>query len=164
MERERIILVDTNIIIEAVRAGCWNALTGWYRVVTTEVCRKECLAGDPRRRDYTPVTDDDLARCHEIVAVDPRRHLELALACEGADAIDDGERDLFALGLTRDDDWLLCCADRAPIYIALRLGWESRLEALADLVAATGARPILEKHFSTKWLAGVRSDWKLGNM
>lgn len=164
MERDRIILVDTNIIIEAVRAGCWNALTGWFRIVTTEVCRDESLAGDPLRRSYIAVTDEDLARCHQIVAVDMQAHAQFALACAGADALDLGERDLFVHALNREDDWIICCADRAAVNIALGLGWEPRIEALESLTVATGARPTLENHFSSKWLAGVRSDWKLRNM
>ena len=32
MQRGQAVLVDTNIIIEAVRTGCWNALTMHFSV------------------------------------------------------------------------------------------------------------------------------------
>jgi hypothetical protein len=34
-----VVLVDTNVIIEAIRTRCWNALTGGLRVETVAECR-----------------------------------------------------------------------------------------------------------------------------
>ena len=49
------VLVDTNIIIEAVRTECWNALTGRHQVETVQACCDEAEAGDTLATGYIAV-------------------------------------------------------------------------------------------------------------
>ena len=44
-----VVLVDTNVIIEAHRSGTWAALVGAYRVETVEDCVTETQTGYERR-------------------------------------------------------------------------------------------------------------------
>ena len=43
------VLVDTNVILEAHRAGAWRALAGGYPVETVEECVTETQTGYQRR-------------------------------------------------------------------------------------------------------------------
>ena len=65
--RRRVILLDTNIIIEAVRTRCWNGLRGQYHLVTVEKCREEAQSGGHRARGYVVVEDRHLDSGIEIV-------------------------------------------------------------------------------------------------
>jgi hypothetical protein len=56
MERGRIVLVDTNIIIEAVRSHCWNALATHYAQETVEKCLEEARTGDPMSSGVRPTS------------------------------------------------------------------------------------------------------------
>lgn len=162
MDREeRVLLVDTNIIIEAVRTGCWNALTGYYSVVTVVECRSEARSGDAFRPNYITVSDKDLGRMHDVVDVSATDRAKLSLAYETADALDLGERDLLAHALGREDNWQLSCSDRAAVIAALTLSWEQRLVTLEALLVPTGAQPELKRHYRDAWLRGVRTDWRL---
>ena len=52
MQRGQVVLVDTNIIIESVRTGCWNALTTHFKVETVEKCCEEARTGEAHRPGY----------------------------------------------------------------------------------------------------------------
>jgi len=39
------VFVDTNVIIEAHRVGCWNALCGSFSIETVEKCLQEATSG-----------------------------------------------------------------------------------------------------------------------
>jgi hypothetical protein len=151
------VLVDTNIIIEAVRARCWNALAGRYQIETVETCFDEVRAGDPLRPGYVTVDAAQLTKLSARHAVTDLERAHLALTLPTSDALDSGERDLFAHALGRTGDWTLCCADRAAVNAALALGWHERIVSLGKLVAAAGSRPDLKDHFTEKWLAEVRT-------
>lgn len=62
------LLVDTNVIIEAVRTGCWRAITGRMNVETVETCINECLRGDAGRSGYVIVSEEELNRLSRVHA------------------------------------------------------------------------------------------------
>lgn len=161
MQQGQIVLVDTNIIIEAFRARCWKALTAYYRVETVEKCCEEALTGDRRRPGYVEVDSAALKEkltIHRVTSVDLAG---LALAYPDADALDAGERHLFAHAYQRPDAWLATCADRAAVRIAFVLGWKERIFSLEALSKPTGAKPELKRHFTEDWLSQVRTDFML---
>jgi hypothetical protein len=57
MNAGEVILVDTNIIIEATRTNCWSALKGHYRVETVEKCAEEARSGDAYRPSYVKIEE-----------------------------------------------------------------------------------------------------------
>ncbi len=119
------VLVDTNAIIEAVRTHCWPAVTGHFRIETVQECQDETLRGDARDPSYIEVTGEDLARIAHVHEVTELERANLAIAYEYADALDDGERDLFAHAIRRDDDQRqLCSPDKASIRAAVALNPE----------------------------------------
>lgn len=164
MRQGQIVLVDTNIIIEAFRARCWKALTAYYRVETVEKCYEEALTGDRLRPGYVEVDSIALKEKLVIHRVTPLELAALALTCPDADALDAGERHLFAHAHGRSDAWIATCADRAAVRIAFTLGWKERICSLEVLVRPTGAKPALKHHFTEDWLSQVRTDFMLGRL
>ncbi len=166
--RATVVLADTNVIIEAVRTKCWNAVTGGLRVETVAECRDEASRGDRHRSGYVAVADEDLDRLAAVHRVDDLERAMFGLAYPDAQNMDAGERDLFAHAFGRaargDDVWILCSADRAAVRAAVALGWQDRLQSLAGLVSTVGGRvstPLAE-HFGERWLSDFRTACLLG--
>ena len=63
---DTVVLVDTNVVMEAVRTRCWNAVSGGLCVETVEECRDQALRGDRGRPGYLPVSEQDLARIRRV--------------------------------------------------------------------------------------------------
>jgi hypothetical protein len=163
VQRGQIVLVDTNIIIEAFRAKCWKALTAHFAVETVERCYEEALTGDPLRPGYVSVDAtvlrNGLRARHKVSELE---RIQLSLRLPAAATLDAGERDLLAHALSRSDAWLVSCADRAPVLRALELDWEDRIVALEKLARAAGAHSGFKRHFTEQWLSEVRTEYKLG--
>jgi hypothetical protein len=162
VRRGQVVLVDTNVIIEAFRARCWNALTAHFSVETVEKCYEEALTGDPARPGFVQIDPELLRRGlrgRHAVADAARGALAVRLAYP--DALDAGESDLLAHAIGRPDAWIASCSDRAAVNAALELGLEDRFVSLEALAQRAGARPALRRHFSDAWLSGVRTEYKL---
>lgn len=157
-------LIDTNAIIESVRVGVWNALTGGLPLETVEECADECRRGDTFADGYISVSDADLRRTSAIHQVSESDRAALLLQTD-VSSLDQGELDLHAHALTRSDsNWLICSPDGAAVKIGVALGWQDRLVPLEQLVDSVGARPRLglRQHFRTHWLSRQRTAALLG--
>jgi hypothetical protein len=75
------VFVDTNIILEAFRTGCWTAICQHYAIETVEKCIEEARTGDPTDPRRIPVDRDvlvaGLAGRH---SVSNRERVDLVLA------------------------------------------------------------------------------------
>ncbi len=89
------ILVDTNIILEAVRVGVWKRLLAHEGLVTVRRCVEETLSGVPGSSGRIPVDARQLDAPLAVVEVADMERARLVLACEDAATLDDGERDLL---------------------------------------------------------------------
>lgn len=149
-------LLDTNVILEAVRTSTWNAITGGLTIETVEACRDECLRGDTFSAGYVNVSMKDLSRTAAIHTVSSNELADLLLR-EGASGLDEGERDLLAhaLGRPQVEVFWVCSPDRAALRFAVQEGLQDKLVSLEALVTQVGGRPKpgLRSHFSTRWLA-----------
>jgi len=151
-----VLLFDTNAIIEAVRTGCWAAVTGQYSVETVEAVVSESKAGDPGAPGYVPVGEADLLRLGAVYSVSETQRGALADSYGDADGLDRGERDLFAHGLTHKEEvWLVCSPDKASVRAAMKLGWRERLCSLENLAQTVGIKPNppLGRQFCEPWLS-----------
>lgn len=158
MKPEQIILVDTNIIIEAVRVGCWSAVTAHFRVATVAKCCEEARTGDQRRAGYIHVTEKDLQTRLTVHHVSDTELAHLALQDAESFRLDPGERHLWAHALQRDDKWLACCCDRAAVNAAVRLGWQDCLVSLEELANHAGVKAAL-KHLKPQFSKVRLSEW-----
>ena len=165
--KDTVVLVDTNVMMEAVRTRCWNAVAGGLCLETVEECRDEALRGDRGRPGYLPVGPQDLARLRAVHPVSELERVTFRMAYPGAEAMDNGERDLFAHAYARvsrgDAVWVVCSADKACVRAAVALCWHERMHSLGALAAAVGANPhpALLDHFGERWLSRVRTEFLL---
>lgn len=60
-----VVLVDTNVIIEAHEYGCWQSLVGAYTVETVETCVVEAMTGEGQRFDEANLRQS-FHRIHEV--------------------------------------------------------------------------------------------------
>lgn len=168
MNSPRVVLVDTNVIIEAVRTGVWAAITGQLVVETVESCTDESKRGDPSDMQYVEVGNDELAQFSQVHPVTETERAALALAYPNADGMDEGERDLFAhvIGRSGGARWVLCSPDKASVRAAVMLDMGDSLCSLADLVSEVGARPKtpLRTHFEASWLSQWRTHFLLNDL
>jgi len=158
-----VLLVDTNIVIEAVRTGCWNAITGQREVVTVEECAAELRRGNPSQRNYVVVTDAQIGRA-TIRALEPAAAAEFRLRYPNADGLDAGERDLLALAATLTEVFEVCCADKAALVAANALEWLGRVVSLEAVAKSIGARPNpeLKRQFTEAQMRAWRTSLDLG--
>jgi hypothetical protein len=158
-------LVDTNVIIEAVRTGCWRAVAGQLEVETVKACEGEALAGSHSHLPgYVPVTRDDLSRLHNVHVVAPATRAAFKLTFSDADSLDEGEHDLLAFAHAgASEDRAICSPDKAAIRAAVALGLGDRMVSLEEMVVSVGARPKLplRAQFNSRWLVSFRSKVKL---
>ena len=161
--KKRIILVDTNIIIESVRNGCWNGLRGYYALVTVKKCREEAQSGIARTPGYVVVEDHHLSSGIEIVNITDIQRAALATSSADAAALDVGERDLWAHAYSRGDGWEATCADQAAVRVAVQLGWADRLVSLEELISSAGIRPKarLKNHYTRRILSIWRTRFRI---
>jgi hypothetical protein len=154
MEPKRVVLLDTNIIIEAVRTGCWNGLMGQYWIVTVEECAVEARSGKGRTPGYVEVTEKDLDDRLQIGRVSDADRAHLILTCPDANALDAGERDLFAHGLKIEEHFQVACADQAAVRVAMQLDWGDQLVSLEALTESAGIKPRekLRRHYTRECL------------
>src|SRR5687768_15427494 len=99
MQRGQPVLVDTNIIIEAVRIGCWSALTAHFSMQTVEKCCEEARTGEAHRRNYVEVSEKVLREALNVHQVSKLELAELDLRDPEAFRLDAGERHLWAHAL-----------------------------------------------------------------
>lgn len=159
MQRGQVVLVDTNIIIEAVRTGSWNAITSHFSIQTVEKCCEEARTGEAHRPGYVVVGESALRTRLKVHKVSGVMLFELGQRYPDADRLDAGERHLWAHALERNDEWLAACSDRAAVNAAVRLRWEDRLISLEELVSAAGARSAL-KRLKEQFSSARLSAWK----
>lgn len=159
MERGQAVLVDTNIIIEAVRTGCWNALIAHFSVQSVEKCCEEARTGEAHRAGYVAVSEKILREGLEVHRVSETELVALSLRDAEAFRLDAGERHLWAHALGRTDDWIACCCDQAAINTAVRLNWGDRMVSLEELAGAAGAKHAV-KQLKPQFESGRLSAWR----
>lgn len=140
----QVLLVDTNIIIECVRVGCWGVLRAYFSVETVEKCCEEARTGDLHRRGYVVVEEGMLRDRLKVHQASETELAELTIRDPDTKRLDPGERHLWAHALRRSDAWIASCCDQAAVNAAVKLGWGDRLSSLEELAGAAGARHALQ--------------------
>ena len=153
MRFDRVVLIDTNVILEASRTGSFRALSGAYQIETVDKCMEETQTGVQYRRRNIPVDIDELQnslqKIHTPTNIE-RAKLSVDL---GGLSLDEGEYMLWAHAYSRNDDWILCGPDKASLRCGVRLGLSDRLISLEKLLNAISFRPRtgLKKAYTTNW-------------
>ena len=158
-DHQACVLVDTNVIIESYRIGCWPALAGGFRIETVEECVTKTQTGIQRRRPEETIDREQLraSLAAEHQASD-KELADLAIRIPGI-ALDQGEESLWAHALTRNDVWVLCSPDKASLRCGVRIGVREQLVSLEELLLWVGHRPNapLKRQYTKRWYGGVIS-------
>lgn len=150
----RPVLVDTMVIIETHRTGCWRALASRYAIETVETCFAETQTGAQRRRPEQRIDPAHLrASLAAVHPVTDAERAKLYVRDYAASNLDAGERDLWAHAAARNDVWVLSGPDTASLRFGVRLGLRDRLIALETLLSDIGHRPRepLRRNYTRAW-------------
>ena len=151
------ILLDNNAIGDAVDLKVWKGLLGAYLGQLETVTTVAEEAGSYFRK--LPEMTELLTSLKRMTVHDVTREQRAALAVRLTGvALDQGERDLWAHGIARQDAWMLCGPDIASVRAAVLLGQKDRLVSLEELLEAAGfSTRGLPLNQTRKWLDQTRS-------
>lgn len=158
-----IVLVDTNVILEAHSKRCWAALCGGHQVETVEKCVEETQTGFQQRRPEQNIDERQLRA--SLANVHPVDELALAeVLLMGGGVLHAGERHLWAHALTRQDAWVLCGPDTASLRFGHEARMRDRIVTLEGLLADIGFRPPvpIQPQFGRRHHEGIMNKLVLG--
>lgn len=156
MTKGHIVLMDTNVIIEAHRTRCWRAVVNTFEVETVEKCCEEAATGDKRRADYVKIDVEAMRKSVVVHSVGLLELAELETRLAEPDRIDPGEKHLLAHALKRTGIWHVSASDRAAVRAGNELGLLERFVSLEALARTAGLSPQFRNHFTEKWLSALR--------
>lgn len=156
------VFVDTNVILEAVRIGCWALLCNSHTIETVEKCIEETLTGNHLTPTEHKTIINGLAARHEP---SKRDIANLILTHPESKGLDDGELHLFAWlyaqNILPNTLILISTADKAAIRATNIFGWINchiSLEKLLQQAGATRSKiESLHVHFKNAWLSSIKS-------
>jgi hypothetical protein len=156
----QIVLVDTNVIIEAHRTRCFAQLANYFALHTVEKIVEETQTGHQNRRpeeniDYAALR----SRLKHVETVTDVQRAAFAIAHPNV-ALDPGERDLiiYAESFDAKNVWLLNSPDMAAVRYSYQRGWIDRLVSLETMNAHIKARPAetFRDNYTERWLSQKR--------
>jgi hypothetical protein len=162
--REVIVLLDTNVIIEAHRVKCWNALAHNFQLETVEQCCIELATGNRRRPDYVVVDVEGIKKSLVIHSPNPKELAQVETKLQEPDLIDPGEKHLLAHAFAKPGVWYVSASDRAAVIAGHELGMLDRFVSLEALARALGITAQFKNHFTEKWFSVLRTDILTGGL
>lgn len=163
-DKDDIVLIDTNVIIEAHRVGCWNALAGRFKLVTVEKVIEETQTGYQNRSPGHSISAAALrSSFHHIEDITDLERAEFLLNYTDIH-MDAGERDLaiYALKLPAQPIWYLNSPDRASVNFASTQNWLDRMVSLEQMAGFVGVRPKISyaMNYTTLWLNQAKVEYR----
>lgn len=168
--KNQIVLVDTNVILEAHRVGCWVALSQYFALHTVEEVITETQTGYQNRAPEQTIDEATLRK--QLRHVEPINETQQAdLAIDYPDAVlDAGERDLviYAGLLTQATPsisvWFLNSPDIATIRHAHRRQWLDHLISLEEMSQhlKLKAKLNLKNNYTRTWLSSQKIQFITG--
>ena len=155
LENGQIILVDTNVIIEAHRLGCWNSLADFFNLETVEMCMEETQTGFQRRNPEEKIDSINLKNSLAAIhSVSQEEETIFLLDNDSATMLDPGELHLLVHAGKREDAWILNSPDKAAMRFACDVGWSERIISLENMIKRVNANTSspLRQNFTENWL------------
>lgn len=162
------VLLDTNVILEACRAGCWRAMATEFRLITVEKVIEETQTGQQQRSQEQQI-DEALLResLEHVAAITREQRAEIDIAYPGH-GLDPGEHHLVAYAATLNDKdiWLLNSPDKGTIRFCSRSRWLDRLVSLEAMTQTLGMRigDQLPANYTESWLRQVVNQFRFGRL
>lgn len=156
LQRGDRVLLDTNVILEAHRVGCWRAIASEFQLITVEKVVEETQTGHQNRSPEQNVDEHALRGSLHLVATVSREQTA-AIDIEYPDhGLDEGEHHLVAYAATLRDQpaWLLNSPDKGTIRFCSRADWLDRLvslQAMSDTLGLPHGKQ-LRGNYTQSWL------------
>lgn len=161
----QVVLVDTNVILEAHRIGCWAAIAQHFSLHTVAKVVEETQTGYQNRHPETWIDEAKLRAAFDCV-VDVTDEERIVFNVEHTHpALDAGERDLLLYAQTlQESAWLLNSPDSAAVRFAHRQGWIDRVVSLEAMSSSLKAklREDMRDNYTERWLASIKTRLLLG--
>lgn len=165
LQKSQIVLVDTNVIIEAHRTHCWAAIADYFALETVEKCVEETQTGAQNRLPEQNIKQVklkvSLSAVHVVTEIQRAGFL-----LKHKIPLDPGERDLLCQAESRKDAWILASPDKAAMRFMFFQGWIDRLVSLEKLVThlkVKTTRP-LGRNYTESWSVGERTAMALASL
>jgi hypothetical protein len=168
-KQSQIVLVDTNVLIEAHRTGCLASLANYFSLHTVETVVTETQTGHQNR---SPEETIDLVKLKSQL-----KHIEVITQAQRAAfylayptvALDPGELDLiiYAGSFSKNTEvWFLNSPDMAAVRHAYTRNWLDRLVSLEAMTSHISARLSgqLPQNYTERWLRERKLNLLLGKL
>lgn len=161
-----IVLIDTNVIIEAHRIRCWNALAEHFNLHSVEKVIEETQTGFQNRSPEQDIEEANLRDSIAHIAIVGDVAIAAFNLAYGHPNLDDGERHLlvYADSLDVGDVWRLNSPDMAAVRFAHSQKWLDRLVSLEAMIDRfrIRTRRELRRNYTEQWLQSKKTDLRLG--
>lgn len=152
--KDQVVLVDTNVIIEAHRVRCWAAIASYFSVETVVKCIEETQTGAQNRSPEQNI--DQAALTKSLGAIHTVTEIQRAeFLLRQKQYLDAGELDLLAHAASRQDVWVISSPDKAAMRVVHSEGWLDRLVSLESLCThlKLGVGSKLGRNYTKEWHA-----------
>ncbi|MBR9907068.1 MAG: hypothetical protein GYB30_03335 [Gammaproteobacteria bacterium] len=154
MNRDDIILVDTNVIIEAHRVSILKEILGSLNLATVCKCIEETQTG-AQNRDPRANIDEALLRTRMHIFYPTDEQILIAsMERPGLADVDAGELHLLTQAHLMDGDvWFVSSPDKHPMRLAIEYGWRDRLVSLEAVyrIANANRKVSFRENFTEAW-------------
>lgn len=152
-----IVLIDTNVILEAHRVNCWKALSEFFSLHTVIKVIEETQTGYQNRKPEQTIDVDNLKTTFtHIEAISELQVIEFDLKAEKSLPLDDGEKALIIYAHTLGKEvWFLNSPDKAAIKYACKVGWSDNLVSLESMIRhlSLNLKDPLKQNYTSQWLS-----------
>ena len=160
-----IVLVDTNVILEAHRTGCWAQISYYFALHTVEKVVEETQTGYQNRAQQEWIDEARLCAAFGHIAHVTREQRAAFDIAHKHPSLDAGEKDLLIYAETMQSPaWLLNSPDMAAVRFAYACGWIDRLISLEAMTVHLKSRlkVTLRRNYTRRWLSEKKSGLLLG--
>jgi hypothetical protein len=166
MKAGDIVLIDTNVILEAHRITRWQHLSANFNVHTVDKVIEETQTGYQKRSIEEQIDQEKLIESFaQVYAVSEEEIALTMLTSPEVFNLDAGERDLLIYAASFDGDcWLISSPDSAAMRAAHKQGWLDKVVSLESLLETINCKPniALRENYTKKWDEAKKSQIRLG--
>lgn len=157
-----IVLIDTNVVLEAHRVNCWKALSDYFSLHTVGKVIEETQTGYQNRRPEQTINETVLRSSFAHVEVISELQI-IEFDLQNNLPLDDGEKALIIYAhMLNKKIWFLNSPDNATIKYACSKEWSDglvSLEAMSKHLNLSSKIP-MKQNFTETWLAHQKIKFK----
>jgi hypothetical protein len=161
-----IVLVDTNVILEAHRTGCWTQIALYFALHTVAKVVEETQTGYQNRAREEWIDEAGLRGAFGHIADITEEQRVAFNISHSHPSLDPGEKDLLIYAeAMQSPAWLLNSPDMAAVRFAHACGWIDRLVSLEAMTAHLKVRlkEALRMNYTERWLSAKKTGLLLGS-